>query len=490
MRNDAIPVACDRRAGTHFLFVLAAYFLLQVVLRVSSPAVLDLDESESILRSQHLQLGYGSQPPLYFWLQWLMFSLFGVNILALSIQKNLLLFCTYLAMFYTARSLIGVVGAIMVAASLILFPQIGWESQRDLTHSVLMTCVAALALWCYVGLLRQPGKLRYALFGLLMGLGLQSKYNFALFALGLVAASLLVREHRQAVWNRKAWISLAVLMLCLAPHGLWLLDHLDLAIRSTGEKMQGQDAGYAGNVARGLGSMLSASFLFVTPLWIVYGWIWWRYGDPRRDQLRAARDRPEVRFFLWFYLAAFACVTALVLGGEVTKIKDRWMQPILFLSPLAFFAVFPSLARRTVCRSVLWAAGVFAVLILAGLSARAYWGKNTRVPFAELSAQLMRRFPQAKTLVASELTTAGNLSLHNPAWTVMLLPELLQRRPAIGGDILLIGSGGHPEDWPDSFLNAYPSSALRQRGRLEVGKPQGRHGAMAVDYAVVSVKEK
>ena len=166
------------------------------------------------------------------------------------------------------------------------------------------------------------------------------------------------------------------------------------------------------------------------------------------------------------------------------------MQPVLFLSPLAFFAVFPSLARRTVCRSVLVAAGVFAALILAGLSARAYVGKHTRAPFAELSAQLTRRFPQAKTLVASELTSAGNLYLHNPAWTVMLLPEIVQRRPPIRGDVLLIDSGDHPKNWPDSFMNAYPSSVLRQRGQLQVGKPEARQGAMAVDYAVVSVKEE
>lgn len=490
MRNDGMPAACDGRAGTHFLFVLVAYFLLQVMLRVSSPAVLDLDESESILRSQQLQLGYGSQPPLYFWLQWLMFSLFGTNVLALSVQKNLLLFCTYLAMFYTARALVGMRGAIMVAASLILFPQIGWESQRDLTHSVLMTCMAALTLWCYVGLLRNPGALRYCLFGLLIGLGLQSKYNFALFALGLAAASLLVPEHRQAVWNRKVWLSVATLMLCLAPHGLWLLDHLDLATGATGEKMHGQDAGYARNVARGLGSMASATFLYVTPLWMVYGWIYWRHRDRRRDHMRAARATPQARLFLRFYLAAFACVTVLVLSGEVTKIKDRWMQPILFLSPLAFFAVFPSFARRAVCRSVLWTAGVFAVLILAGLSARAHWGKNTRAPFDELSAQLVRRFPQAKTLLASELTTAGNLRLHHPAWTVMLLPEIVRRRPPLGGEVLLIDSGNNAGNWPDSFLNAYPSSVLRQRGRLAVGKPEDRQGVMAVDYAVVSVKEE
>ena len=306
MRDEGTPTGCEQAAGTRFLVLVAAYFLLQVVLRVSSPAMLDLDESESVLSFQQLQPGYGSQPPLYFWLQWLMFSVFGINVLALSMQKNLLLFCTCLAMFFAARGLLGVRGAIIVAASLILLPQIGWESQRDLTHSVLATCMAALALWCYLGLLRHRDTLRYALFGLLIGLGLQSKYNFAVFALGLVASSLLVREHRPVLGNRKAWMALAVLILSLAPHGLWLFDHLDLATRSTGAKMHGAAAGYAGNVARGFASMAGASVLFVTPLWMVYAWIWWRH----RGQARARFDHPQARFFLWFYLTAFACIAA------------------------------------------------------------------------------------------------------------------------------------------------------------------------------------
>ncbi|MEW6370183.1 MAG: glycosyltransferase family 39 protein [Pseudomonadota bacterium] len=488
MRNEGIALACEQRAGAqcpHFPFVLAAYFLLQLVLRVTSPAVLDLDEAEAILMSQHLQLGYGSQPPLYAWLQWLMFSLFGVNLLALSVQKNLLLFLTYLAMFYTARAFIGMGSATIVAASLVLLPQLGWESQRDLTHSVLATCMAALTLWCYVSLLRYRSRTRYALFGLLIGLGLQSKYNFAVFACGLLAASLLVREHRQALWRGDAWITFAVLALALTPHALWLLDHVDLATGSTLEKMHGDEERHAGTVARGLGSMLGASILFATPLWIVYGWIWWRH----RSQAGARLDSSQARFFLWFYLTAFVCVTALVLSGELIKIKSRWLQPILFLLPLAFFAVFPSLAQASVRRGILWVAGVFAILILAGLSARAHVGKNARAPFGELSAQLMLRFPQAKTLVASDLADAGNLYLHNPAWTVMLLPAMLKSRPAMRGDVLLIDSGGQANRRFDRFLKAYPSGVVRQRGRLVVGKPQDPQGAMAVDYALVSLKD-
>lgn len=487
MRDDGTPTTCEQQAGMRFLLVVAAYFLLQVMLRASSPAVLKLDEAESVLSFQHVRAGYGSQPPLYAWLQWPLFFLFGVNTFALSVLKNLLLFGTYLAMYFAARPLVGVHGAIIAAASLILFPQIGWEAQLDQTHTVLATCIAALALWCYLDLLRHGGRLRYALFGLLIGLGLQSKYNFAVFAFSLLASSLLVPEHRRAVWNRKAWIALAVLALSLAPHGLWLFDHLELATHETREKMLYGAGGYASNVARGFTSMAGAGVLFATPLWMVYGWIWWRHRDGALVRL----DHPHARFFLWFCLAAYTCVAALVLIGVLSSMKPRWLQPVLFLLPLAFLAIFPTLAQRTVCRSVLWVAAVFAIAILAGLSARAHMDRDARAPFAELSAQLMQRFPQARTLVASRLTDAGNLYLHNPAWSVMLLPEVVQGRPAISGDVLLIDSGPrtvHTSAWPENFLRTYPSSVLRQRGRLEVGRPQDRHGAMAVDYVLVSVK--
>ena len=486
MQNDGIAIAYEKRATTNFLLTLAAYFVVQIILRTSSPAVLDLDESEQVLAFQHLQLGYGSQPPLYAWLQWLMFSVFGINVFALSLLKNLLLFGTYLAVFHVAKSLVGITGGIVVAASLLLFPQIGWESQRDLTHSVLMTCIAAITLCCYFALLHHPGRTGHALLGLLIGLGLQSKYNFALFALALTMASLLVREHRERLWSRSAWISLALVAITIAPHGLWLLTHLDTATRSSLQKMNGHDASYIGNVVRGLGSMVSATFLFVTPLWMAYAWIFWR----RRVQVEAKLDNPHARFFLRFYLAAYGGITALVLSGELANFKDRWMQPILFLLPLACFVIFPSLAYRTVCRDILRIVAMFALIVLVGLTARAYLGKNTRAPYGELAHSLLHRFPKAKILIANELTDAGNLYLQNPSWTTMLLSTALQRGPDISGKVLLIDSESGQSDWLHKFLRAYPSSAVLERGRLAVGNPQERQGAMSVEYALVVLKKE
>src|SRR3954470_20838878 len=62
--------AASRRLlpASRLLLLLAGYFVLQIGLRLITSNAADLDESEQLLATQHLQLGYGPQPPLYTWL--------------------------------------------------------------------------------------------------------------------------------------------------------------------------------------------------------------------------------------------------------------------------------------------------------------------------------------------------------------------------------------------------------------------------------------
>jgi 4-amino-4-deoxy-L-arabinose transferase-like glycosyltransferase len=483
------PHLCRSRSGTVFFLVLAAYFLLQIVIRVSMPGSLELDEAEQAFAFQRLRLGYGTQPPLYAWLQWLMFSVFGVNLFALAALKNLLLFATYLGMFYLARPMIGVGGAIAASASLILIPSIGWESHVDRTHSVLLTCVACATLWCYFALLRDPTTARYALFGLLVGLGLQSKYNFAIFIVGLASASLLSAQHRQTLWNRKAWVAAAIALLCLLPHGFWLLNNLDAASSGTFYKMSkdDQDAGYLRDVARGLGNMLLAALAFITPLWLVYGLICRRYGR------QAAIDwhNPDARFFVRLYLAFFAWMLLLLLSGEVSTIQSRWMQPLLFSLPLAFFVVAPGLAQAAIFKRIVYVAGFSAVIILLALPLRSHLGpalgKHGRLhhPYPQLSAELARQFPQAHILIAGDRLEAGNLYFQRPTLRTLVLDEVLEEAEQLEGEVLLVARAGTQPGWLARFCTAYPLSTVRQLGRLDLRYGHDSGQTMSFEYALV-----
>ena len=67
------------------------WMLAHVASRVVVSPALELDEAEQALWSQTLAWGYGSQPPLYTWLQAGWFALLGPSVLALSSLKFMLL---------------------------------------------------------------------------------------------------------------------------------------------------------------------------------------------------------------------------------------------------------------------------------------------------------------------------------------------------------------------------------------------------------------
>jgi 4-amino-4-deoxy-L-arabinose transferase-like glycosyltransferase len=486
---DAPPhdVASERTA-TAFLLALGMYFLVQVAIRVVQKGALALDEAEQVFDSQQLLLGYGSQPPLYEWLQWLVFRISGVNHVGLSVLKNALMFALYASVFQLARLLLGTLAAAAIASSLVLIVPLGWEAQIDRSHSLLASALAAAALWVYFTLLRTPGRLRRALLGVLLGLGMQSKYNFLIFILGLTAASLLVREHRRPIWTRDMWITVAVATLCLLPHAIWFSGQVDIATGDTLHKMNDIDprAGYAATVASGFKHLFLSIASFVTPLWIVLGFAYWG----QRQRLARAAD-PGARFFLALYASGLSCLVALVLSGHLAHIKSRWLQPLLFSAPLACFALFPP-KSPAVYRRLLLTAAVVGLLMIVALAVRpqvqSAMGNGARFlqPFPELASELVRRFPDVKVVAVQDRYVGGNVRMQLPHMRVLLLEQLCGRAPPVQGPVLVLARtaiGGNIEE----RLNRCPGVLIRQRGHVSVRSQSWPNETLQIDYAVVAV---
>ena len=122
-----------RSDGAVYL-LLAAYFIINILLRLAAPASLELDEGQQLFFAQWLAPGYDSQPPFYNWVQYGFVQLLGSSMLAISLLKNLMLFLSYLLFGLTAHLIIrDRTLAIIATLALITIPQIGYEAQRDLT---------------------------------------------------------------------------------------------------------------------------------------------------------------------------------------------------------------------------------------------------------------------------------------------------------------------------------------------------------------------
>ncbi|KQP18007.1 glycosyltransferase family 39 protein [Pseudorhodoferax sp. Leaf267] len=403
------------RSGWSWLLL---YFAAHVVCRTLVSPALELDEAEQALWSQQLQSGYGAQPPLYTWLQWATFQLLGASVFSLSLLKNTLLGLTYVLVFLAGRLLMPAGLAAVASACMLLLPQIGWESSRDLTHSVLLTTMAAATLYVVLRLQFRPSPWLYLLLGLVIGLGALSKYSYAAFVVLLLLTVATGRDTRSML--RSPWLlaTAAVALLVVAPHALWLLTHWQQATQGTVHKL----AGAAGGIGRGLASLPLALAAFVAPWALVmlalFGRALWRPapGWPRGPGPAPALD--IVAFWRRYAVALALAFLGMVLFGGVTHFKDRWMLPFLFCAPLMLFSSRLHLAehpRLPWLRRVLLVVALLTLVLL-----------TLRVPF-----HAMRNRPDELNVPARELVRALRVQGYNGGGTI------LTSDPTLGGILRL-----------------------------------------------------
>jgi 4-amino-4-deoxy-L-arabinose transferase-like glycosyltransferase len=469
------------------LWLLLCYGAVYFVLRLAVGGTLERDEAEIVYLAQDLRPGYGPQPPLYAWLQWLAFRIFGLNWFGLLILKDALLMGSYFAMARAARPLVGPRAALAAAAALALFPQIGWEGPRIQTHSVLVVTLSCATLWCYVALLGKASLPRHAMLGLLCGLGLQAKYNYGFLLAGLAAASLLVPEHRRALWTRGIALTVLVAVLALLPHAAWIAHHPDAAFGGTLSKMQDgmPDGGYGGRVMLGMWNVLQAAIVFALPplaALVVAAW-------PLRRAVRVDPHPPASRCFLWLYATSLVLLLGVAFSGQVGTIKDRWMIPVLFHLPLGACVLVPALRTPRVTRRLWRIALAFAFACLAALPLRvllgALAGRVTTVhhPYLALARAVDEHCPAAQAIVTESLLTAGNLRFARPAWRAVLLDADAGPGPPLAGPVALVTHADAWTGWQGRFHAAYPAAVPDRHARVALPLGLGARGTMAFAFA-------
>jgi len=442
--SEAPPVS--RGQNTQLVFpaprqlfsCLAVYFALQVVIRTFLSDSADLDETDQLLLTQKLSWGYGPQPPLYTWLQIGFFSVFGQTIFALSLFKNLLLLCTYGLTYWNARLVTrSQACGVAAAMSLLLLPQVAWESQRDLTHSVLASTFAAATLLCLLRVQANGRTSDYAWFGLCAGLGLISKYNYPFWLLGLSLAACTVPEFRPATCDRRMLLALGLCLLVFLPNGWWIVSHPHLAFLTASKFELPEKGPWLRAVLNGLRRMASVVAAFVGPLGVVYLLVFWR--PRKRAQPEALL--PGARLILRAFLLVLAVLVLLVLGFRAQGFKDRWFQPILVSAPVLASAL---VGRRMDARRLKWlalAAGVVMVVVALAMPGRILLAERMKReeplnrPYRELALQLRPAIPASALIVTDTRVLGGNLRLAFPQQQI-IVPELAglfspPRRPCV-----------------------------------------------------------
>ncbi|TJW09016.1 MAG: glycosyl transferase family 39 [Mesorhizobium sp.] len=447
---------CDDKAGPFkaaLAFAVTYCFVQVVVMTLSSHWAgtgVGVDESEQLMVMRVLAAGYGSsQPPLYTWLAHLTASLVGTSILALKIVKYGLL-AGGLAAYFTAVRRLGFSNRAAAAAmfGLLLFPQIIWEMQHALTHSVAILCFSSVLFLALVELLKRRSLAAYVLFGLATAAAMLSKYNNVIFLAALLLAAPSLRETRAAIFDRRFPISVVVALLACLPTFHWSLAHLeDLLLHSDGFGVAegGSAAATASLGVFGLGkAILNFAGLPIAVFAVAF-------------LVAISRPAPSSEPWPWpekllWRAIAFALLITLVvvLAGGVTQFRDRWMLPVFVLLPAALAMRLDAMGDRgrKTQATIVFAGAVLAILVLpVSWYMQVYGGDSrgriVRMDYHSLYGQLMSEGP-VRTVISSWFW-AGNLRLVDSDLVVLddEIPDFAAsiREPAV---LVLAADDGEP----------------------------------------------
>ncbi|MBY5608062.1 hypothetical protein HFO32_17845 [Rhizobium leguminosarum] len=463
----------SRRDISWIFALLAAYFALQVGVRLATSHSLDLDEAEQAFRSQWLAAGYGPQPPFYNWLQYTVFQFAGVSLTALSIVKNLLLFISYLLYGLTARLVLRDKALVAIATlGLLTIPQMAFEMQRDLTHTVAVFFSASIFFYGFIRSLKQPSLASYLIAGIGIGFGLLAKYNFAILPAAALIAALSDARLRLRMFDWRLALTAVVALVITLPHLFWLKDNLDFATARTLEKMTASgDASYLTQVAMGISSLALATISFAGLTVAVFAIV---FGKSLRPALGSGSE--WTRLLERMMLVFLAGILLLIVFGGAAGIKDRWLVPMLFILPLYFCLRIEAAGvttdtafRRFIPILAVIMIGVPAALYGSVATAR-FTGHYERLnrPYAGM-LETLRKQAEPAAILAGDSLLAGNLRQDIPNVPVLSMdypgfnPDLTSRRPLLL--VWLLPQKGGSEALP-------PAMAQWLRTNLGVSAPQ------------------
>lgn len=429
-------------------YLMAAYCLLSITLRILRQESLEIDESEQAFLSQYFFAGYGAQPPFYNWLQYGVAGLFGISVATLAIVKNGLLFLAIVFYGLAARTIIADRALSMIAMlGVLTLPPIFLLMQRDLSHTVAALFAVSLFLYGFLQTLKNPRLTSYLITGVAVGLGVISKYNFVVVPVAAIIAVLPEAGLRNRLFNWRMIPTLAIAALITAPHAYWVLNNLAAATGVTiGEMKEGAENTVLPHALQGLLKLGLTMIKSIAVPAAVFCLVF--YGDLGRIvRARSQWTRVTGRMLA----VCFGIVALIVIAMAATHIREKWLVLFAVLLPLylatkidaAGVNATPRLPRFLGIVAVLAVGTIvmlFASVLVSPKIGRYSFG---HIPYRDfVQTVLATHETKPAAVVVDDRILAGNLKINLPEMPVLLpgFPLIENPIPLPAGPILVVWS--------------------------------------------------
>ncbi len=312
------------------LMIIFLYCFLNALLRLSISPTMSLDESEQFINGSYFSFGYPNQPPLYSWIVFAISQLIGLNLQAIVFIKYMIIFLFYFSFFLVANSVWDKKTSLIITSSLLFFPTYSYEFNRDLSHSILAATIAVIACLYFIRIFQRNKASDYLLFGFALAFGILSKYNFAFFLLALILTVLSYKDFRLAIFNKKIIFTSIIFFIIILPHFIWLINNDFLLFKHATKEAS---AGMLSKDLRIL-SVLASAYLEILIFSLIFIFLF-----KLKPSLKTTGSiSNEYRFFRYVALYALIVPLIVIFIFQVGQFTGRWMAPLLFILPLAFFS--------------------------------------------------------------------------------------------------------------------------------------------------------
>jgi hypothetical protein len=209
------------------------------------------DELYYLACARHLAFGYVDQPPMVALVAWLTVHVLGTSLLALHFIPALAGAATIWLTAMIARELGGRRFAQGLAALSVALAVVFAVNAHLLTMNVFEPLIWMGCAWVLIRIIKTGNQKLWLWFGVLAGLGLETKYSITIFAFAVVVGLLLTAE-RKALRSPWIWLGGAIALAIFLPNLIWNIQHhwpfiqLMRNIRASGRDIHSGPLAYLG----------------------------------------------------------------------------------------------------------------------------------------------------------------------------------------------------------------------------------------------------
>ncbi len=383
----AASISVERYAeiiGSAFIiFYVATWALLPAILGNS----INRDTIQIVYWGRELEWGYFKQPPLISWITEAVVRIFGGSDIAIYATSELLMLISFYAVYRLSMKYLTKMQSVMAVMAL---PVMGYYSYLvpHLNHNIIIIPAWALTTFFAYKAIEERNSWAWVWLGLCIGLGVLGKYTILILPTLIFTYIISSPRHRDLLSKRALWLGVAVCLLVVMPHLVWLIRTGFPTLQYLANAV-GTDGGNSLilHIINPVGGLLKMLGMCASLLVAIVGGL----GMPRW-QLSGLRSRDQFLIVMTLGPVILVVLLSFLTGGEV---KNEWATPFFVMLPTLLMLLFytPPMARQ-INRFLTWVSGLSVAMILVylaiysgilPLTAEAEWA---RFPVRELSASV------------------------------------------------------------------------------------------------------